>query len=188
MLISATRPSAIVTRGAPHSRLAARVAAAIVLLATVAADVAAQRARGLPDPPRVAGIAPPPPAPPAPPTAGQFPGISHSQAPVNVVHAVAAGVVPVFVLSDGRVFADFGLGYEPVLRSCVAHGAVTPPTVPPRYETPVYTAPTYPTPTPTAATSKVATPKGASMPTAPRSQAATAACWTHNAGRVVVIR
>ena len=56
---------------------------------------------------RVAGIAPPAPAPPQP-IGGS------SLAPGNVYY----GNVPVLVLTDGRVYADFGRGYEQVVRTC----------------------------------------------------------------------
>ena len=60
---------------------------------------------------RVAGIAPPP----APVVA--YP----SAAPGTVFY----GNIPIAVLGDGRVFADFGRGYEQVVRTCglpVAYG------------------------------------------------------------------
>lgn len=56
-------------------------------------------------PARVAGIAPPP-APVNPPSN------------VGGTNPVFFGNIPVLVFADGRVFADFGRGYEQVVRSC----------------------------------------------------------------------
>jgi hypothetical protein len=76
---------------------------------------------------RIAGIAPPPtPAPVNPPS--NF----GPQGPVFF------GNIPVLVFADGRVFADFGQGYEQVVRSCA---------LPVSYATPVVvnTTPVQPT-------------------------------------------
>lgn len=56
--------------------------------------------------------------------------------------------VPVAVTNDGRVFADFGRGYEQVLRSCAAQYGSTMGSAPQRngmqtYTTPTYTLPDY---------------------------------------------
>lgn len=55
---------------------------------------------------------------------------------------VAYGV-PVVVTNDGRVFADFGRGYEQVLRSCAAQYGATMSTAPQAYGAQTYTLPTY---------------------------------------------
>ena len=72
-------------------------------------------------PPRIAGIAPAPQA--APPNPGMV-------APGTVFY----GNVPVIVFGDGRVFADFGQGYEQVVRACnlpVTYGVQAMQTAPP---------------------------------------------------------
>src|SRR5215211_9315237 len=77
---------------------------------------------------RIAGIAPPPAAPPAP-----HPG------PVRQHHGRVSGpafygtvpiVVPVVVFPDGRVFADFGAGYERVVSVCGTSGTGFDPIIP----------------------------------------------------------
>lgn len=54
--------------------------------------------------------------------------------------------VPVVVTSDGRVFADFGRGYEQVLRSCAAQYGSQTSSTPQAYGTQQYTTPTYTVP------------------------------------------
>ena len=38
--------------------------------------------------------------------------------PVRPVYPVAFTLLPAVILSDGRIYADFGYGYEPVSRAC----------------------------------------------------------------------
>lgn len=45
--------------------------------------------------------------------------------PSYPAHPVAFTLLPAVVMSDGRVFADFGYGYEPVSRACAASGYQT---------------------------------------------------------------
>jgi hypothetical protein len=48
----------------------------------------------------------------------------HHVQPVQPVRPVQFTVVPAIVMSDGSIFANFGFGFEPVLRSCVANVVV----------------------------------------------------------------
>ena len=72
----------------------------------------------------VAAIAPAPPPPP-PPGQAYFPqGQSYYPPPGRFLY----GSIPVVVFPDGRIYADFGWGWEPVTRNCaVARGYATPP-------------------------------------------------------------
>src|SRR5215208_3114982 len=87
-------------------------AAAAVGIAGVTSTSGAQKTRA-PEAPRVAGIAPAPQPPPPP---------SRSQ-PSRHSGNVFLGAVPVIVFTDGRVFADFGRGYEQVVNVCSAGNA-----------------------------------------------------------------
>ena len=40
--------------------------------------------------------------------------------PIQPVQPVQFALVPALLMSDGSIFANFGFGYEPVLRSCVS--------------------------------------------------------------------
>jgi len=46
--------------------------------------------------------------------------------PVRPAFPVAFTLLPAVIMSDGRVFADFGFGYEPVARSCAPAHTVAP--------------------------------------------------------------
>lgn len=133
----------------------------------VAGHAGAQVVHGRAAPPvRRGGIAPPPAAPPAA-TPAPMPG---SAVPV------AMGHVPAVLLSDGRVFADFGRGFEQVLRSCDTgwHHALAEP--PQTYSAPVLSA-----------GAGAVTPVQ-SAPAQARSQAG-APCWTRQSnGTLVVVR
>lgn len=96
----------------------------------------------------VAGIAPPPPPAPVPqpqsslfyPPPGQF----------------LYGSIPVVVFPDGRVYADFGYGYEQITRNCAAQQYVQPNTA--VQPLPVQPAPGAPVTTPATSQQQVAGP------------------------------
>jgi hypothetical protein len=180
------------------------IAVFMVCTTSIAASAASQsRPRTLPAPARIAGIAP---APPAPPPSIQPPGSSISPGTIAPPgdYPVAAGVVPVIVTADGRVYADFGWGYEQVIRQCaqtITYVAQTPATTaagasqpaPPAYKTPTYTTPTYSTPayspgvtatTPARPTTGISAPSNPSAP----SSLGSAACWINSSGRTLIIR
>lgn len=46
--------------------------------------------------------------------------------PIQPVQPVQFTLVPAILMSDGSIFANFGFGYEPVLRSCVNTVVVVP--------------------------------------------------------------
>jgi len=85
--------------------------------------------------PRIAGIAP------APKSASESDG-----SPRRGHHAPHyQGAVPVFVANNGQIYADFGYGYEPVIRNCAYAGGVaySAPVQSPTYSAPTYTPPAY---------------------------------------------
>ena len=43
-----------------------------------------------------------------------------------VAQPVQFTLVPAILMSDGSIFANFGFGYEPVMRSCVSNVVVVP--------------------------------------------------------------
>jgi hypothetical protein len=111
------------------------------------------------------------------------------------------GNLPVVVLTDGRVFADFGRGYEQVIRNCatiVNYSVFPTPVVQPTVVQPTITQPTISQPlpyTPTVPNQQTASQQMlpqqgngqvlASQSTLVNSQA----CWTGNgAGLVYVAR
>ena len=111
----------------------------LALGATLAASAEAQGRK-----PQVAGIAP------APKPASTEPSVPHR----GHHAAYLRGAVPVFVANDGQIYADFGYGYEPVIRNCAyASGSAYTPAAqapvyaPPSYTPPAYTPPTYTPPT-----------------------------------------
>jgi hypothetical protein len=85
-----------------HFRALILFAAALALPSVLAAQHPAPAS-----PARIAGIAPPPAAAPVNP-----PSNFGASGPVFFAN------IPVVVFADGRVFADFGFGYEQVVRSC----------------------------------------------------------------------
>jgi hypothetical protein len=132
---------------------------------------------------------PPAPAPVTSPTTGASTTLTGIVLPNQVV---AAALVPVFVTADGRVFGDFGVGFEQVVRVC--SGAVLSQA---GFAPTGTTAP--PPPGPSAASRR--SPAAASgiaglAPPPPMPQlitlpsvAAASACWGGvDAGRIVVIR
>lgn len=152
--------------------------------------------------PQIAGIAPPPPAP-HPRASGQY----HRR---GMGHRGSRAVyrVPVRVDAGGRVFANFGYGFEPVLRSCGAQFSApvnyAPPTyTAPSYAPPVYTPPTFgahpttqPAPAQLTESQRMArAAAGATQPQATSNRAATgsvtrhtAACWATQQGQIVVFQ
>ena len=80
---------------------------ALAFAATVAAPTMLLAQHTTPAPGRVAGIAPPPATVNVPPNLTQI-------APGTVFY----GNIPVIAFADGRVYADFGRGFEQVVRSC----------------------------------------------------------------------
>src|SRR4051812_6331264 len=92
----------------------------LVVAAALATPViaAAQSARVVNPPTRKATIAPAPAEAPAP---GQ-PSVDHNRPRL--------WSVPILTLPDGRVFADFGYGFEQVVNSCAASVAVQPSAAP----------------------------------------------------------
>ena len=106
-----------------------------------------------------------------------------------------ANRIPTIVTSDGRVFANFGNGYEQVVRSCAAQNAQAAPSS--GYG--VYSTPTYSLPNYGAQQPMPYTPPVPTMPTesqkmiqeqqaqATATQAGQTACWATDAqGRVFV--
>ncbi len=90
-----------------------------VFISAVAATVAsAQKTRHTisTTPPRTAGIAP------APPTSrggdARSDAYSHGYSQQGYRHGAFRYDVPILLMRDGRVFADFGRGWEQVRRSC----------------------------------------------------------------------
>lgn len=185
---------------------ATRAIVSAALLAIVTAGASAQGRHTSPHAGRIAGIAAPP-AQASQPVVypGQY-GSPYYSAPYPAAPVVAS--IPVVLMPDGRIFADFGYGYEPVLRSCAA-AAVTyaaPPAQysPPNYATPSYSVPSYDTPAfsqpapaqPTAADQMLAGMQRAQQPaqaspTPVRTTSAPviASCWATDAyGRVMVVR
>jgi hypothetical protein len=115
-------------------------------------------------PGRVAGIAPPPPTPPAP-------GSYHFHQ------------VPMVVSSDGRVYADFGRGYEQLVRNCAVPFA--------NFNQPVTTQPvvTQPQPyTPPVPNQQTASQQALNQPSGSSTQQTNArACWsTDNRGQPLI--
>jgi len=92
----------------------------ILIPLLVAAPLSAQTVHTRPAAGVIAGIAPPPPTIVVVPGAtsvfgpGNFFGAGGGVAPGNFVFAT----IPVVVFPDGRVFADFGRGFEQVVRQC----------------------------------------------------------------------
>lgn len=118
------------------------IAASSVLVMLLAARLNAQtRGYIIPAPhgqPRVAGIAPPPPPAPQP--------LSNFAEPGQTVFRR----IPALVTPDGRVFVNYGYGYEEVMPSCPyyvsgcqSYGGSAPGYSPPVYVAPSYTPPTY---------------------------------------------
>jgi hypothetical protein len=85
----------------------------IVPVAIALAVVAVQSAAAQTQKPRVAGIARPPQA-----TQPVSSGSANST-------QMTVGSVPVLVTPDGRIYANFGYGYEPVIRACGYHPAAS---------------------------------------------------------------
>jgi hypothetical protein len=177
-------------------RKAGFVLAGLTVVAVLAARADAQQgARTPPPPPRTAGMAPAPPPPPAPVTNSPTAGGTTLTGIVLPNQIVAAALVPVFVTGDGRVYGDFGLGFEPVVRVCSAavlsqHGFA------PTGATATAPPPPRPATQGAAATTNSRSPVAGLAPVPPPpnlisvpSVAATSACWGGvNAGRIVVIR
>jgi hypothetical protein len=88
---------------------------AVIIITTASSFASAQRTRHEPTQatgaaaPRVATIAP------APPERLVFPRRSYG-------HAGFRDDLPILLMADGRVFADFGRGFEQVVRSCTLPG------------------------------------------------------------------
>jgi hypothetical protein len=146
--------------------------------------------------PRVAGIAPPPPA-------QTTAGAANSS-------SVMYGSVPVLVTADGRIYANFGYGYEQVIRSCGFHPAASstpayrpsnvpsnqsagaqPSTTPPTYQPSTF-GPGNTQPAPAQPTeSERMLPQGYAPPNAGAGQqrAGSTACYTTDPrGQIIVIR
>lgn len=140
------------------------VAALLVLAGSAGAQVVHKK----PDPPaRRAGIAPPPVPTPPP----------HQQAV-----PVAAAWIPAVLMSDGRVYADFGFGLEAVMRPCAATGAPATAVAAP------LRAPNYGAPPAPVAGAGMSAPSGYAAIAAPPQPVQTSArCWMRDAmGRVLV--
>ncbi len=110
--------------------------------------------------------------------------------------------VPTVVGADGRVYANFGYGYEQVTRECASRGYVTYGARAPRtVRQPVYTQPGVTQPVPTAPTASQTmiqrNPGNAGAAVGGvsvggfyvgQSQAANGACWMRGGGGRVVVR
>jgi hypothetical protein len=117
-----------------------------VLIIMTASALSAATAMAQGSKPQVAGIAPAPQA--SSGDAPVFPRRGHHT-------PYYRGAVPVLVTNDGQIYADFGYGYEPVIRSCGYSGGMayakgphgagysTPSYTPPTYTPPAYTPPSY---------------------------------------------
>ena len=173
---------------------------ATVLIAGTVASASAQSRRTVRRAGPIGGMAPPPPPSPRqiqqPPYGSQDDHVPYASAQYG---SPAVGSVPVVLMPDGRIYADFGYGYEPVIRSCAGAAPVTYASPPAQYSPPVYATPTYsvpsfnsPTPSQPAATSSKASQTGAQVAST-RMRNSTdpviPACWVTDAyGRVVVLR
>src|SRR5687767_11635400 len=106
--------------------------AAVVLGSSIslAGSADAQMVNGVAQPPKPGStrqgvIATPPPAPArAVPANPSFPDALFPSIPVHQVHPVQFTLVPAVLMSDGSIFANFGFGFEPVLRSCASAAPV----------------------------------------------------------------
>lgn len=109
-------------------------------------------------------------------------------------HPVAFTFVPAILMSDGSVFANFGLGFEPVLRPCSAGIVVGQPSRVVGSNGVVLTnapAPTYTQPVPAQMTPSQQTVRASQTRngTVTVSQAAQLACFSRDAsGRVFALR
>jgi len=173
---------------------------ATVLIAGTVVSASAQSRRTTPRAGPIGGMAPPPP--PShrqiqqPPYGSQYDHVPYASAQYG---SPIVGSVPVVLMPDGRIYADFGYGYEPVIRSCtvsapVAYAAPPAQYSPPAYATPTYNVPSYNPPAynQPAATSSTSSQMGgqvASRRLRNSTDPVTPACWLTDAyGRAVVLR
>lgn len=183
--------------------VAMRVSQAIlatVLIAGTVVSAGAQSRRIAQRAGPIGGMAPQPPPPhrqvAQPPYGSQYDHVPYASAQYG---SPIVGTVPVVLMPDGRIYADFGYGYEPVIRSCAAAAPVTyasPPAQysPPTYATPTYNVPSYDPPAyarpgATSSTSSQMSGQVASMRLRSSTYPVIPACWVTDAyGRVVVLR
>lgn len=181
------------------------------MIVAASAHIAAAQGRHVnPHAGRVAGMAPAPAAAPQPVYPRRY-GAGAYGTPVygGGYGSPVVASIPVVLMPDGRIFADFGYGYEPVLRSCATAAApVAYTTAPTQYSPPAYAAPTYSVPSygpqpfdqpapaqPTAADQMLGAhlgqPSAQPAPGAGRAvqRPVISACWATDAyGRVFVVR
>lgn len=128
---------------------------------------------------RVAGIAPPPPVVVQP--GNQPSGFDQFSSPISGSGTVH-GRVPVVVLPDGRVFANFGYGYEQVVRTCSSSVVIQPNAA--VQSGPVQPVVTQPAPAQATASEQML---GVTRPGA-HQQADLNPCWSSQAGMIYVFR
>lgn len=103
---------------------------------------------------------------------------------------VAFTLVPAVLMSDGTVYANFGYGYEPIVRPCANGAVMSPNGVTSTYGTVIYqpAAPTYVHPAPNPVTSPY-TRTGQTTVVTTGTQYASQLCFSRDAsGRVFAYR
>lgn len=180
---------------------ASHVILVVVLIAGTALDASAQSRRVAPRAGPIGGMAsPPPPSVPRiqqPPYGSQYDHVPYGSEQYG---SPVIGSVPVALMPDGRIYADFGYGYEPVIRSCAAATSAiqvspAPQYSPPAYTTPTYTLPSYAPPThqQPSGMQSMSSPTAYGQRSAMRLRTSAnpviPSCWVTDAyGRVVVVR
>jgi hypothetical protein len=113
------------------TRSASVVAVALGLTAVGVAVAGAQMVNGVAQPPQKSGssrqgiMVTPAPTPRAAPAANpSYPESLFPPITVQPVRPVQFTLVPAILMSDGSILANFGFGYEPVVRSCASAAPV----------------------------------------------------------------
>lgn len=150
-----------------------RHVASIAAIVALPAIANAQDRRVASPPTRTAIIAPAPAQAPAP---GQT-GIDPTRRTLMSV--------PVLTLPDGRVFADFGYGFEQVVSSCAASVAVQPTTAP--LATPAQPVVTQPAPAQPTTSEQMLNTRPVNGVPVPNTSLASS-CWSSETGSVQVFR
>ena len=150
-----------------------RHVAAVAAFVALPALAEAQDRRVVNPPTRKAIIAPAPAQAPAP---GQ-PGVDPNRPRL--------WSVPILTLPDGRVYADFGYGFEQVVSSCAASLAVQPSPAP--SATPTQPVVTQPAPAQATTSEQMLNTRPANSASVTNTPAASS-CWSTEAGSIQVFR